>query len=402
MSPNWLRGSVHIAGTAWRRLWLMTTGVSKTAKLASEPAKAISDILARARLALQPFISRILKGLMANWLPVTGVTISLVTLLFGTGLLGKNSPSVPYEELGETVHDQLDPEMEPHSTEASSAAQPQLIAAAEAALAIGGEVEDIIAALELYRQSIRLGPASPRAQALHDELRLKLLAQARREIEAGNPDRARKLLDMAAAEWPGDDAFAELRDERRQLVEQLAAAMEVGRLNDLGDARLASDNLATPAGDSAADYFRRALAMDPQSERSIAGILQVTERYATLIRDALERSDIFRAKRLHSRLVDVEPQHPLVGALEERIEVAEETERTAQSQNDNLAEAIVGSATLAPPPSSTVADDEEGQLWSAVMNECDEAQLRRYIDAYPAGRHIEEAWRRLSACLEAR
>ena len=88
MSPNWLRGSVHIAGTAWRRLWLMTTGVSKTAKLASEPAKAISDILARARLALQPFISRILKGLMANWLPVTGVTISLVTLLFGTGLLG--------------------------------------------------------------------------------------------------------------------------------------------------------------------------------------------------------------------------------------------------------------------------------------------------------------------------
>jgi len=383
-----------------------TTGVAEIAQFASEPSKVTKEILARAWLPLRLFTSRILQGLSANWLPAIGVTISLATLMFGTGLLGTNSPNAPPQppkaELGETVHGQLDTEMDSHATDGSSSAQQQLIAAAEEALARDGDIDNVIAALGLYRQYIRLGPASHRAQALHDELRLKLLAQTRSEIEAGNPDGVLKLLDMAAAEWPGDDAFAELRDERRRLVEQLAAAAELERLIDLGDARLTSDNLATPAGDSAADYFRQALAMEPQSERAIAGLLRVAERYATLIRDALERSDIVRAQRLHARLARLAPQHPAVGDLRMRIEALEEAERTAQAQNDDLAEAVAGSPTPASPPGSNVASDEEGQLWSAVMNDCDEAQLRRYIDAYPAGRHIEEAWRRLSACLEER
>ena len=282
----------------------------------------------------------------------------------------------------------------------------ELIAAAQQAMnegaADGDRIEDIGAALEPLRRALELDPANDRAQSLRDDVRLDVVAATRRELDAGNPDGAQELLNVAGVEWSGDDAIAELRDELGRLLDRLASTAELRRLVDLGERRLASDNLTTPAGDSAVDHFRRALALDAGSEQAAAGLARVAERYALLVRDAVERSDTAQARRLLSRLADVAPQHPEVEPLTARIEAAEGAARAALDR-----QTAVVAAPAEPPvaPSSTgpvIADDEEGRLWSAVMNDCDEAQLRRYIDAYPAGRYIEEAWRRRSACLEAR
>ena len=280
----------------------------------------------------------------------------------------------------------------------------ELIVAAQAALAGGatdGErIDDIGAALEQLREALDLDPGNGRAQTLRDDVRQNLMAATRLELDAGNPDRAQELLDVAQNEWRGDDGIAALRDELGQLLDELSTTAELRRLIDLGEQRFAADNLTTPTGDSAVDYFRRALALDYGNEQAGAGLARVAERYALLVRDAVERGDVAQARRLFSRLTEVAPQHPEVGPLQGRIEAAEESERVQQEQETALVAAA--QETPAPPPGPLIADDEEGRLWSSVMNLCDETQLRRYIDAYPAGRYIEEAWRRRSACLEAR
>ena len=299
----------------------------------------------------------------------------------------------------------------------------ELIAAAQEALAgtvsgaePGGDstldaerLDNIGAALQDLRQALDLDPENERAQSIRNDVRLDLAAATRRELDAGNPDLAQELLDMAEDEWRGDAGIADLRDELSRLLDELSAASELRRLIDLGERRLAADNLTTPAGDSAVAYFRQALALDPGNEQAAAGLAQVVERYALLIRDAVERGDSSQARSLLSRLADVAPQHAGIGPLQAQVEAAEEAARAAQAEQAQQAAAVAAAAQPSPPqpaPETTagpvIADDEEGRLWSEVMNLCDETQLRRYIDAYPAGRHIEEAWRRRSACLEAR
>ncbi len=261
----------------------------------------------------------------------------------------------------------------------------------------GERIDDIRAALQQLRQALDLDPDNDRARTLRDDARLDLMAAARRELKAGNQDRAEDLLEVAQDEWRDDDAIAELRDELRQLFDELSAASELRRLIDLGEQRLAADNLSTPTGDSAVDYFRRALALDSDNEQAAAGLSQLADRYALLGWDAVERGDIAESRRLLSKLTEVAPQHPEAGPLQARIEAAEETEQVEQEQ-----QAAREEPSQAPPPGPVIADDEEGRLWSEVMSLCDETQLRRYINGYPAGRYIDEAWSRLSACRAGR
>ena len=283
-----------------------------------------------------------------------------------------------------------------------------LILAAEEALSgteQGGESsgprrsDDIEAALRQLRQALDLDPDNERAGTIRDDVRHNLLSATRAEIDARNPTRAQRLLDVARSEWRGDASIAELSSELEGLLEELATTAELAHMVELGEARLAADSLTTPAGDSAADYFRRALELAPGNARAEAGLSRIAERYTALIGDAVARGDFGQARGLLSRFIEVAPGHVEIGPLQAQIESVEAAARAEREREADLASAADPESAG---PTPVIADDEEGLLWSTVMNECDEAQLRRYIDAYPAGRYIEEAWRRRSACLEAR
>lgn len=363
----------------------------------------ISTIRASVWPRLRTVILGVGRGLRNNWLPATGVTVSVATLLFGTGLLETNAPdaasALPQAVPAEPAHNLNDRDLNADETDGTSVAQLRLLTAAEMAWANDADIDT---ALELLRRYLEDGPVNDRVQPLRNDLRLGLLAEVRQALDAGDPDEARKLLDIAANEWDGDDAFAELRIERRMLVDQLAAGKELETLIGLGEKQLASDNLGTPAGESAADYFRRALDLDPGSERATEGLKRVAERYVTLIQSALERGELVRARLLHSRLANVAPSHWAVDGLQGSIEAAEMLASAAQERKVDVTAATAGAPAAVSPLGPAIADDEEGRLWSAVMDDCSAGQLSRYIDAYPAGRYVEEAWRRRSACLEAR
>ena len=286
----------------------------------------------------------------------------------------------------------------------------RLIAAAQEALEGGStnaesgndeRLDAIGAALQQLQQALDLDPQNDRVQSIRDDVRQDLVAETRRQLDVGNPDRAQQLLDVAQNEWRGDSDIAELRGELELLIEQMETATELQRLLDLGEQRLASDNLTTPAESSAVHYFRKALALDSENTRAMAGLERVADRFALLIGDAIEIGDSTLARNLLSKLTEVAPLHPDIGPLQARIEAEEKAKQIEQEQQT----ALLAETQDVPPaetaPELVIPDDDEGRLWSEVMDLCDETQLRRYIDAYPAGRYIEEAWRRRSACLEA-
>lgn len=288
----------------------------------------------------------------------------------------------------------------------------RLIAAAQEALEGGSTIDElnnnqridaIRAALQQLQQALDLDPENDRAQSIRDTVRQDIVEETRRELDIGNPDRAQQLLDVAQNEWSGDSDIAALRGELELLIEEMETAMELQRLLGLGEQRLASDNLTTPAENSAVHYFRKALALDSGNVRATAGLERVAERFALLIGQAIDSGDNTLARNLLSKLIEVEPEHPDIGPLQARIEAEEESRQVEQEQEQQTA---LLAETQEEPLASTaqdpvIPDDDEGRLWSEVMDLCDETQLRRYIDAYPAGRYIEEAWRRRSACLEA-
>lgn len=265
---------------------------------------------------------------------------------------------------------------------------------------------DMEAALHQLRQALELDPENENAQEFRADMRQEVIAATRSEIDAGNPALAQRILDVAETEFGVDSGVSDLGGELRGLMDELANSAEVARAIDLGEQRLAADNLTTPADDSAMHHFRRALELDPGNARAETGLERVAERYVVLVRDAADRNDLGQARSLLSRLIEVAPGHAEAEPLQARIEAAEQAEferqRAEETRQAALAAEVEAEAPAPPPPATIVADDEEGRLWQAVMNQCDEAQLRRYIDAYPAGRYIDEAWRRRSTCLAGR
>ena len=53
------------------------------------------------------------------------------------------------------------------------------------------------------------------------------------------------------------------------------------------------------------------------------------------------------------------------------------------------------------PAAEPIPQDPEGQLWFSLRNSCNERELRRYVNNYPAGRYVDQAWQRISDCLAA-
>ena len=282
----------------------------------------------------------------------------------------------------------------------------ELVAAAEERLTPdpeGGEA--IREALDLLRRSLDLDPENGRAQSIRDGIRRDVKTATRKALDAREPQRASRLLDAVEGEWGGDSELARLRGEVKRQVEELDRALETRRLLDLAERRLRADMLTTPASDSAADYFRRVLAMDAGNAAAKEGIGRIGDRYVVLISKAVETGVYDRARRMLGSFEALSPEHPQIAPLRARIETGERVAAAASSAKPS-AEAAAPSAQVSEKhPDATpteIPTDDEGRLWYEVKDSCVETDIRRYMESYPAGRYIDEAWRNISSCLETR
>ena len=271
-----------------------------------------------------------------------------------------------------------------------------LISTAQDRLTRGPENGQAIAdALQQLRLALDLEPDNARARELREEIRRDVATAARNALDAGNPQRAHGLLE--AVEGANDDPqMARLRTEVRQRIAELERAVEIRRLLDSGQWSLAADRLSVPAGANAVDYFRQVLELDAENEPAKKGLGRVADRYASLVRRALSDDAPREASRFLANLAEVEPEHPELHALQAEVEAMEQA-RDANSVVSGTTDASSPSDQTADPPWHTL--DDEGRLWSSVKDGCNETDLRRYVDTYPAGRFVEQAWVKISACL---
>ena len=260
--------------------------------------------------------------------------------------------------------------------------------------------EAIRKALDILRRALDLDPNNARAQSVRDGIRRDAEAATRKALDAGEPQRADRLLDAVEGEWGGDSELARLRGE----VDRQSAALEIRRLLDLAQRRLVALKLTTPAGESAADYFRRILALDAGNVAAREGIVRIGDRYVVLIGEAIDTGVYGSARRLLESFEALSPGHPQLTPLRDRIEAGENVVAAAgaaEPSTDAAEPSAQVSAKQADVPSTEIPTDDEGRLWYEVKDSCVAAEIRRYIKFYPAGRYRDEYWRKISSCLES-
>ncbi len=286
----------------------------------------------------------------------------------------------------------------------------ELVAAAEVRLTRdpeGGEATEAISgALDMLRRALDMDPDNTRAQSIWDDIREDVAAATRNALDAREPQRARHLLDAVAGEWSGDSELNRLRSEVKRQFEELDKELEIQRLLDWAQRRLGADMLTTPADDSAAAYYGRVLAVDPDNAPAKEGIERIGDRYVVLIGKAIDTGIFDRARRLLGSLETLLPAHQQIASFRAEIGAGEQVAAAANTATPTQANPAPPSAqavTKAPDSAPTeIPTDDEGRLWYEVKDSCVEAEVRRYMESYPAGRYIDDAWRKISSCIESR
>ena len=221
-----------------------------------------------------------------------------------------------------------------------------LLSDAQRALEAGRlDGSDGTSALEQFRAVLREDPDNALALAGVREVGLRLVAQARAALDAGDRATARARLDAARVVLQGGAeidaveqdlaALASKDSEVSALLEQAIAARDAGRLTD--------------AADSAAALFARVLAADPGNGIARKGIDDIVGVLDAQARAALGEGRLADAEAIAMRIEAVSPGHATVPAL--RGQVADARAAAAKALEDALSagEARLRSGNLLAP-----------------------------------------------------
>ena len=260
-------------------------------------------------------------------------------------------------------------------------------------------IESLSQALEQLRAALDVDQVA--ARELGANVRGEVLETTRGVLATDGPQQAQRLLDALGNEWDDDAEVGQLRDEVRDQIAALDRSRQLQELLDKADESLRADRLTTPRGNNAAEHYGQALTLDPDNDRAVRGLESVAERYTAMIGEAIENDSVERARRYLASLAQLAPDHPRLGEFSRRIDeaVAAQAATTQAASQDGKAETEQPDQAV---PAEPVPEDPEGRLWYSIKGGCDQKELRRYIDTYPEGRYVDEAWKRISECLAVR
>lgn len=112
---------------------------------------------------------------------------------------------------------------------------------------------------------------------------------------------------------------AETADEPVKAPPRRSVADDVRELLRAAEAAMVADKLTTPLHDNAFDRFQAVLLLDPDNAQARSGIQQVFGRYVSMIRGALARNDLGRARAMLERARLVQHDHPSLDELEAQV-----------------------------------------------------------------------------------
>lgn len=236
-------------------------------------------------------------------------------------------------------------------------------------------------------------PANEQPPAIRDDVRRELAAAVRESLDSNGLQQAQRLISAVPNNWSDDSEIKQLREEVQAELNYLNRSRQVEELLEKAESSIVADRLSNPAGNNAVHFLRQVLALDPDNVRATQHLRTVADRYAVLVANALETGSLDSARRHVASLERVSPTYSRLEELARRIEDAEAARNATQQAS--LVQTLPTQAQDAEP----LPNDPEGKLWFSVRNGCKEKELRRYINSYPAGRYVDQAWQRISDCL---
>jgi tetratricopeptide (TPR) repeat protein len=179
------------------------------------------------------------------------------------------------------------------------------------------DIPSATAAIQSYREVLRLSPANPVALAELDTIATHYAELAMASAEEGALDNALNFLDRASA------ASAELPilDDVRDSIRQATTLQEeiTNMLQHAGELRVAG-TLLNPPGDNAAEVYHRVLAADPDNVVAMQGLQEVESQIVANLIQLIAASDIEAVRKILDRAGAVGMNSDSIAEIEVRLD----------------------------------------------------------------------------------
>lgn len=306
------------------------------AQLKDDAGEDATVILAREDRAAQPWWSR-KKLLVSGCVAITLVLIAVGLQRFwyrsepvATTSTGRLEGSIP---AGPAVQSASPTAVESRAQLSGGTASADASVASSDLQSAKNRVEQHLKEQEAQDITKKSGLAQILAQKKQLREGNRIAAEAEQYLEAGNLSEAEKLVAEGLALYPDHAKLLRLESRTADLVMSRESSLQ--ELAIKARQRLEEDDLTSPAGDSAYDYFSEIEKIDPGSSLARDGFRDIVNRYAVLAEKAYRKLDYQRAEHYVNKGLEIEPEHFRLQALKADL-ARSEPEKYLRSFKKNI------------------------------------------------------------------
>jgi len=264
------------------------------------------------------------------------------------------------------------------------------------------DIPSATAAIQTYKEVLRLAPGHPAALAELDRLSQHYAGLAVEAADAGDIDNAISYLDRASAANAEKASLDDVRDRIRQAttLQQAIVSMQT----QAGALRV-SGALVNPPGENAAELYHRILAADPDNAIAVQGLNEVESQVLGNATQMLALGALDEVQELVARAAAVDLNPDMVSEMKSRLD-AEVTRLDTVSARLDEAESLLSLGYITEPAQNNAVAllrdverlDPGNELARALLTQCAERLASVAAEAYAVG-YIEDAKQYLDLAL---
>jgi tetratricopeptide (TPR) repeat protein len=199
------------------------------------------------------------------------------------------------------------------------------------------DIPSATAAIQTYKEVLRLAPGHPTALAELDVLARHYASLAAEAADEGDLDSAINFLDRASAASSQMASLDDVRDRIREATTLQTAIVEMQ--TQAGELRVGGA-LINPPGENAAELYHRILAADPDNEIAVQGLKEVESQVLGNARQMLALGELVDVQALVARAAAIDLNPVTVSEMKSELD-AEVTRIDTVAGNIKEAEALL-------------------------------------------------------------
>lgn len=188
-------------------------------------------------------------------------------------------------------------------------------------------------ALLHYQQMLELDQNNSEAENGIAYITNRFFVLGSKQVEKGQLENARESLSNLFLVNKDSEQYGELANKIADLEVSLQVSPEEKKIMSLLEkaaAAIQKQRFTTPAGDNALTYYQQVLALDQNNAAAKQGMETIAGRYALQANEALQKNDIKLAEELVASMSAINPEHPGLDLLINRIKKIQDAEIALQ------------------------------------------------------------------------